>query len=273
MPEYTISLLLWIAPVVGISIFFHFNKTLKSVQLKALVLNLIIFAGIGFVLDLAFAHRFFTFPDPAMTLGIKIRNIPVEEFLFYLFGFWFIVFFYAFNDEFFLRKYNKDDRHYINYARRIKKMLVVFCKPWHCFLFVTVLAGFVLLKHRINPAGPILPGYLIFLSISAYVPFIFFWRLTRTFVNVRALVLVVTLTSLISIIWEVTLALPRGYWNYNHDYMLGIFIHVWDSLPIEAVTVWIFCSLIILCYEYTKICLHRRNLARAKQRNALTWRR
>jgi hypothetical protein len=66
------------------------------------------------------------------------------------------------------------------------------------------------------------------------------------------------ITTLISIIWEVTLALPRGYWNYNPEYMLGISIEPWNNLPVEAVSVWIFCSLIILSYEYTKIWLQRR---------------
>jgi len=61
-------------------------------------------------------------------------------------------------------------------------------------------------------------------------------------------------TVLISIIWEVTLALPRGYWDYQHGAMLGIFIGVWHDLPIEAITVWIFCTLVIMFYEYVKIC-------------------
>jgi hypothetical protein len=60
-------------------------------------------------------------------------------------------------------------------------------------------------------------------------------------------------TVLISIIWEVTLALPRGYWNYQHAAMIGIFIPVWAQLPIEAVTVWIFCTLVIMVYEFVKI--------------------
>ncbi|MDD5673390.1 MAG: hypothetical protein PHC61_04450 [Chitinivibrionales bacterium] len=267
MPEYTISLLLWILPVMGIGVFLQSKKLLKSVQRKALLMNLIIFAGIGFFLDLMFAQQFFRFPAPVMTLGITINKVPIEEFLFYLFGFWFIVLFYVFNDEYFLRKYNKDDRRYITYARRINKIFILFFKPWHIFILLIVLTGVTLLKRHINPADPILPEYLVFLIIFAYAPFIFFWRLTHTFVNVRALVLVMVLTSLISIIWEVTLALPRGYWNYNHDYMLGIFIPVWSFLPIEAVTVWFVCSLIILSYEYTKIFLHHRNVILYKRRH------
>lgn len=39
--------------------------------------------------------------------------------------------------------------------------------------------------------------------------------------------------------------------------MVGVFISPWGNLLIEAVTVWIFSSLIILSYEYTKVILHR----------------
>ncbi len=265
MPEYTISLLFWILPIVLMGAFLHWKKLLKPVQKKALFLNLIIFAGIGCFLDLAFARFFFLFPDPARTLGILILNIPMEEFLFYLFGFWFIVFYYVFNDEYFLRKYNKDDRLYLGYARRIKKILILYLKPWHLFFFAILICACIFLKQMLNPRGAMIPGYLIFLLVCAYVPFVFFWRLTRAFVNLRALVLVMSLTTLISIIWEVTLALPRGYWNYNHDYMLGVFIPVWSNLPVEAVSVWIFSSLIILCYEYTKIYLHRRSWMAVKR--------
>jgi hypothetical protein len=36
--------------------------------------------------------------------------------------------------------------------------------------------------------------------------------------------------------------------------MLGVFIKPWHDLPIEAVTVWIFSTLVILVYEFLKIC-------------------
>jgi hypothetical protein len=68
------------------------------------------------------------------------------------------------------------------------------------------------------------------------------------------LFLCLILTVLISIIWEVTLALPRGYWGYQHGAMLGIFIGVWNGLPIEQITVWFFCTYVIFFYEFIKIC-------------------
>jgi hypothetical protein len=190
-----------------------------------------------------------------MTLGLTIRQIPIEEFLFYFLGFWFIVLFYALNDEIFLRKYNIDDEIYYRYARRLKKKLRFYFTRVSLLLVLAGLVVFTVLKLWLNPGRVIIPGYIIFLSVFAYIPFLFFWRTSRYFVNSRALVFTIVVTTLISLIWEVTLALPRGYWDYNHDYMVGIFVPFWNSLPIEAVTVWIFSSLIVLSYEYTKIIL------------------
>ncbi len=258
MPEYTISLLFWVLPLLLIGVFLSRKKRLGRIQKKAIAINLVILAGVGWFLDLAFAKLFFIFPNLAMTLRINIRQIPIEEFLFYLFGFWFIVLFYAFNDEYFLRKYNKDDHVYSKFARRINSLLAFYFSRRTLALIAVSLIGFTLLKQWLNPGKTILPGYIIFLMLFAYLPFIMFWRITRKFVNIRAIILVVTVTTLISIIWEVTLALPRGYWDYNRDYMIGIFIPIWHNLPVEAVTVWVFSSLIILSYEYTKIYLHRK---------------
>ncbi len=263
MPEYTISLLFWIIPLILISAFLSRKKRLGPIQKKAIAMNLVILAGVGWFLDLAFAKLFFIFPNLAMTLRINILQIPIEEFLFYLFGFWFIVLFYAFNDEYFLRKYNRDDHVYSRFARRINSLLALYFSRRTLAIIVVTLIGFTLLKQWLNPGKTILPGYIIFLMLFAYLPFIMFWRITRKFVNIRAIILVVTVTTLISIIWEVTLALPRGYWDYNRDYMIGVFIPAWHNLPLEAVTVWVFSSLIILSYEYTKIYLHRKaHLAR-----------
>jgi hypothetical protein len=258
MPEYTLSLLFWVAPLLAMGVFFALKGRLGAVQRKAIAINLAVLAGVGCFLDLAFAKLFFAFPDPSMTLGINIRRIPVEEFLFYLFGFWFIVVFYAFNDEYFLLKYNVDDRLYRKYARRIRSLIALYFSRRTVLLAVLGFAGFTLLKRWLNPAGGLLPGYALFLMLAAYLPFVFFFRLTRRFVNGRAMILVMAVTTLISVIWEVTLALPRGYWDYKPEYMIGVFLKAWHGLPAEAVTVWIFSSLIILSYEYTKIALLRR---------------
>ena len=43
---------------------------------------------------------------------------------------------------------------------------------------------------------------------------------------------------LISLLWEATLGVPYGWWNFQDDAMIGIRITAWSRLPIEEVCVW-----------------------------------
>lgn len=251
MPEYTVSLLIWILPILFFEGFFRHKKLLARPKRKALLITVAVLASIGIVLDLLFARFFFVFPDKDMTLGLTIRGIPFEEFIFYIAGFCFILYLYIFCDEWYLVKYNPPDYVYARYRSRLKRMIYIHkSSMYQAAAFV--LCGIVV-KNALNPAGCGIPGYFLFLVAAAYIPSILFYRITRSFVNWRAFFFTLVITVLISLIWEVTLALPRGYWGYQQHFMLGIFIPVWHHIPIEAVTVWIFCTLIIMVYEYLKI--------------------
>lgn len=251
-PEYTVSLCIWIVPLAVMGIFFLRKRLLTPEKTFALLATVGVLAVVGILLDLFFAGVFFTFPEPRAVLGITIRKVPVEEFVFYITGFWFILFFYVFCDEWFLRKYNVPDEKYARFRRRLRRLLFIDFKG--AYWAGGLLALGVLCKRILNPEGGFIPGYFTFLLCAAYVPWILFYRVTKSFINKPAFMFSLLLTVLISIIWEVTLALPRGYWDYQHDAMLGIFIGVWSGLPIEAVTVWIFCTLVITLYEFLKIC-------------------
>ena len=252
MHEYTLSLGIWIVPIVVISVFLFSRRLLAPEKIFALGATICIMAAIGFVLDLLFAHAFFTFPNPAMVCGWKISGIPIEEFVFYVTGFWFIVLLYVVCDEWLLRKYNVRDEVYARHRAHIMHLVLIHKKS--IVAFVALVAAGIGAKSVLNPTPPAVPGYFIFLTAVAYVPSILFFRATKSFVNWRAVVFSVQLTMLLSIIWEVTLALPRGYWGYQSQHMLGVFIPVWNGLPLEAVTVWIFSALSILVYEFVKIC-------------------
>jgi hypothetical protein len=256
VPEYTVSLLIWIVPIMWLSFFFIRKRILSPEKIFALAITVAALALVGIVLDLLFARIFFLFPDPRMVCGIAIRKIPIEEFVFYITGFWFVIFLYVFGDEWFLKKYNKPDEVYARYRARLKRRIFLHRKS--VIWAVVLLAGGVAVKRFINPQGGLLPGYFIFLTLSAYVPTIMFFRVTHAFVNWRAFLFCLIVTVLVSLVWEATLALPRGYWNYQHGAMLGIFIGVWNDLPIEAITVWIVCTLVILVYEFVKICYFTR---------------
>ncbi len=252
VPEYTVSLLLWIVPLGWFSYFFIRKRLLTPEKLYALGITVAVLALAGILLDLFFARFFFLFPDQRMVCGLLIRNIPVEEFVFYITGFWFVIFLYVFGDEWFLKKYNKPDAVYARYRDRLKRLIFVHNKSIACA--AVILAVGIAVKRSVNPHGEWLPGYFVFLTMAAYVPAILFYRVTRAFVNWRAFAFCLTVIVLVSLVWEATLALPRGYWNYQHGAMLGIFIGIWSDLPLEAVTVWAVCTLVILVYEFIKIC-------------------
>jgi len=252
LPGYSLSLLIWILPIIAMAVFFIKRRLLSPEKSFALLLTIALLAAVGIVLDLLFAHCFFTFDNPKAVCGLTIRRIPVEEFVFYITGFWFILFAYVFCDEWFLLKYNVPDEEYARYRNSLEKKLIYHLKSLWVAPVLIVLG--TVFKRLVNPDGEFIPGYFAFLLLAAYLPMFLFYNVTKTFVNWRAFVFIMLLTLFISIIWEVTLALPYGYWGYQRGAMLGIFIHPWHGLPLEAVSVWIFSTLVILVYEFIKIC-------------------
>jgi hypothetical protein len=73
---------------------------------------------------------------------------------------------------------------------------------------------------------------------------------------------------LASIIWEVTLAVPRAWWGYEADGMLGIIIRAWSAgdaiFPVEAAFVWIVAPLFtVFTYEFAKAFFHHPGSTRA----------
>jgi hypothetical protein len=58
----------------------------------------------------------------------------------------------------------------------------------------------------------------------------------------------------ISWLWEVTLALPYGWWEYRGNILIGLQIGAWSGLPIEAVCVWLAVTFTtVITYEVIKI--------------------
>lgn len=251
IPGYSASLLIWILPIIAMTIFFIRRRLLAPEKSFALLFTITMLASAGIVLDLLFAHCFFTFNNPMAVCGFCIGHIPIEEFIFYITGFWFILFAYVFCDEWLLRKYNVADARYARYRGSLEKKLILHLKS--LWVAPALIAAGTVFKRIVNPDGEFIPGYFAFLTLAAYLPMFLFYGVTKAFVNWRAFVFCMQLTLLISVIWEVTLALPQGYWGYQKGAMLGIFIRPWNGLPLEAVTVWIFSALVILVYEFIKI--------------------
>ena len=91
-----------------------------------------------------------------------------------------------------------------------------------------------------SPAG--FPWYSTYIVAASLIPSAGFFHTTQPFINWRAFSLTFFLILLISLLWEVTLALPYGWWGYRPETMMGVEIGAWSKLPVEAVLVWLAVS-------------------------------
>ena len=249
---YTVSLLLFIVPIVVIAFWFIPQEDLKISQ-KSFWWTIGLLFPLGALLDFLFASRFFLFPNPGATLGIKAPAlgswVPVEEYLFYFTGFLAILLLYIWFDEYWLSAYSVPGR---ATARSIFDRLLQF-HPFSLLLAAILIAGALLYRRFFAPALPGFPGYFIFLTLGALLPASILFPSARPTINWRALSLTMFMILLISLLWEVTLALPYGWWNFQDDAMLGLRVTAWSRLPIEEVFVWIAVTwTTVIVYETVK---------------------
>ena len=106
---YTISLLLFIVPILAISIWFLPNEGVH-ISRKSFWRTIVLLFPLGALLDFFFARFFFMFPNPNATLRIKAPalggGVPVEEYLFYFTGFVAVLLIYIWLDEYWLAAYS-----------------------------------------------------------------------------------------------------------------------------------------------------------------------
>jgi len=250
---YTWSLLLFAVPIVLIGVWFLPSEGLDVPQ-KAFWRTIAILAPIGCLLDVVFAQWFFCFPDPKATLGILApalgRWVPVEEYFFYLMGFITILLLYVWLSEYWLAAYTVED--YRGESRALPRLLQF--HPTSLIVAVLLIAGAFVYKKYFSQVHEGWPGYFIVLVLGGLVPAISFFPAAKRFINWRALSMTMFFIMLVSMLWEATLALPYGWWNYQHRAMMGVFIGAWCDLPIEAVLVWLAVSYgTVILFEAVKI--------------------
>jgi len=250
---YTWSLLLFIVPIVGIAFWFLPSEGLEIPQ-RAFWRTIGILAPVGCLLDVIFAQWFFTFPNPKATLGIPApalgRPVPIEEYVFYLTGFITVLLLYVWLSEYWLAAYTVSD--YEGEARASRRLLQF--HPTSVVLGVALIAVAVLYKRWFSPVPAGWPGYFIVLVAGGLIPSASFYPVARRFINWRALSLTMFFVLLVSLLWEATLALPYGWWNYQHVAMMGVFIGAWSGLPVEAVLVWLAVTYgTVILFEVVKV--------------------
>jgi hypothetical protein len=221
---------------------------------KAFWRTIAVLTPLGFVLDLLFGNAFFIFPNKAATLGCEVPAlggaISIEEFVFYLTGFMLVLLSYIWCDEYWMAAYNVPD--YAEAAKDIPRIVQ--------FHFASVVLGAVLIAAAIvyqkfwSGATEGFPWYFIYLVGASLIPSAGFFRTAKQFINWRAFSFTFFLLLLISLLWEVTLALPYGWWEYRRNILMGLHIGAWSGLPIEAVCVWLAVSFTtVITYEVIKI--------------------
>ena len=250
---YTWSLLLFIVPIIVITVWFLPSAGLEIPQ-RSFWRTIGVLAPIGCLLDVICAQWFFSFPNPRTTLGILAPAlghwVPVEEYVFYFTGFITILLLYVWMSEFWLAAYTVQD--YRGEARSLPKLLKF--HPTSLVVGVALIVAALFYKKSFSPVHDGFPGYFVVLVAGGLVPSMSFYPATRRFINWRALSLTMFLILLISMLWEATLALPYGWWNYQHHAMLGLFIGAWSDLPIEAVLVWLAVTYgTVILFEAVKI--------------------
>jgi hypothetical protein len=249
---YTVSLLLFIIPIIVIGWWFVPQEGIKIPKQAFWRTVLILFIG-GSSLDYFFANRFFTYNNHAATLGIPAPAlggpVPLEEYVFYFTGFVAVLLIYVWLDEYWLAAYNVPD--YAAESKKIRRLLQF--HPTSLALGL-ILIGLAITYRKFHANGPGFPGYFTFLVAGGIVPAASFFASARSFINWRALSLTLFMILLISMFWEATLAVPYGWWGYQPEQMMGLYIGAWSGLPIEAVCVWIAVTYAtVIVFEVVKI--------------------
>jgi hypothetical protein len=212
---------------------------------------------LGIVLDFVFGHLTLRFPGcdalpgdgPYLwCLPALGGRVPIEELLFYAMGPVAMVLVYACADERWLSRYNpEDDLLDLTLIQLSPRLLIVAAGA----------AVTALVLWRVNGT---FPTYFAFLAAGAIVPAMFLYRTIGNLTNWPAFAVTTLYVLVTSVIWEVTLAIPRQWWSYEPSGMVGLTIAAWSRgdaiFPVEAATVWLFAPFSsILTYEFVKALL------------------
>ena len=249
---YTVSLLLFIIPVLVIGLWFLPQEGIRVSQ-KSFWRTIAILFPVGAALDFFLARYFFTFPNPEATLRIKAPalggGVPVEEYLFYFTGFLAVLLMYIWLDEYWLSAYTVpgDAQNRSEFKRLLR------FHPESLLLAVILIGAAIAYKKLFSPDPAGFPGYFTFLVLTAMLPSAAIFPAARPVVNWRAFSLTFFFILLTSLLWEATLAVPYGWWRFQAPQMMGLGITAWAGLPVEEVVVWITVTYTtVLVYEIVK---------------------
>ena len=262
---YTYSLSLFAFPLAALWIW-AIRKGLSR-HLRAVRLTVALLLPLWSLLDVLLGNAFFRFPVKSATIerlwvwgyvpgrGFE-RSIPIEEFLFYFGGCMVIVLLYIWSSEEWFSKYSMSSEALRRKAHSTPPIVSLHTRSLVLGAAMFALAlGYKKLGAHQYHAG--FPGYFTVLLALVVLPSAALYRRVNPFINGRAFLFTLMAATLVSLLWEVTLALPYGWWDYRDDEMIGIFIEPWSKLPIEASMLWVAAGWGgIFIYEAFKIYTH-----------------
>jgi len=250
---YMTSLTVWLVPILYLwPLFRSLTAAGRGRRRRALRTSVFALLTFGALLDFLVGHITFHFSNCDVyvyCIAGPGGNVPIEELLFYALGPAAMVLVYACADELWLERYNPPDE-------LLNVKLIEFSPAWIAVGAVAI--GILIVIWRVNGA---FPTYLAFLSLLGLLPTIFLYRTVRQFMNWPAFAVTSLYVLVTSIVWEVTLALPRGWWAFTPSAMVGIYINAWSVVlspfPIEEIGVWLAAPFFaVLVYEFAKAFFH-----------------
>ena len=249
---YTFSLALFLLPCAVFGVWIG-RSPRSTEQRRAFLFSLMLLIPLGFILDLFFGRIFLKFPNLNATLGFLIpgydprsgwsglfgpgweRVLPLEEFIFYISGFVAMLLAYVWADEILFFANKVDDAQRTPRVFRGWKQTLSF---WLVVGTVLFLIAWIIRRSVPSQSGKAFPGYFLFLLAGSIIPSLFCSRIAFQFINWRAFALAWLFILGISQFWEASLGIPYGWWAYEPDQMMGIFLKPHCDLPIEAALVW-----------------------------------
>ncbi|MBS1821919.1 MAG: hypothetical protein JST61_08090 [Acidobacteria bacterium] len=249
---YTVSLLLFAVPIAGIAFWLVSEEGIR-ISKKSFLWTIGLLFPIGAALDFFFAHLFFTFPNHQATLGWSAPalhgGVPIEEYLFYFLGFVAVLLIYIWLDRYWLKAYHIAD----DAPERVEFDRLFKFHPGSAVLGIVLIAAALVYKYRFSDEREGFPGYWTFLVLGALVPSSVLYISAKAVVNWRAFSLAAYMILLTSLMWEVTLALPYGWWGFQGRQMIGLRVTAWAGLPIEETVLWVTVTFTtVLVYETVK---------------------
>jgi hypothetical protein len=256
---YTYSLSLFLVPCALLATWLARQRHRLPTQWRAFWLAASAVTIMWCLVDVLLGNTIFTFPNAGATLGIFApgywpgrgwpRTIPIEEFAFYSLGSSSIMLVYIWASDSWLSAYTAPPA---AYAARIRETpgIVSLHRRSVVIGVLVFLAALAWKKLGPHPYHAGFPGYFLFELVLVSAPNALLYKVVGSLVNQPAFCYKMASLLGVSLLWEVTLALPYGWWGYRPEQMIGIAIRPWFDLPIEAWLLWpLACWTNILVYE------------------------